>query len=336
MENQQREFRRWWRSQIDRSFDHYPSELRDRIYRYPKGYPTPEDIRDAVVGPLAVYTSGFHREMNQGEREGFCSQFMTRFKAWAYDHPIYLLSRPLVGMLAETARIEDPNIDTDSCPPYPAAHLVFPSGLVGVPTGAHVRMMTYAVLDYEDYEATGFIRPDMDRHDRRFYVDVSMSDGTAYHAKLEVDADGRVASPDDLDYTDTNMSDAVAQSKLATVVYPDGPDMVTAMANMAMSLCTYLNMERPQPAELVRRTKANRKKELPPREIWTPARIGLGLRPTGIASHERPGGHASPHSHLRRGHWRRARYGPGREQSRRVWIRPTLVNPLRKTEQHHE
>lgn len=37
--------------------------------------------------------------------------------------------------------------------------------------------------------------------------------------------------------------------------------------------------------------------------------------------------HASPTTHLRRGHWHRVRHGPGRAETRMAWYPPTVVNP---------
>jgi hypothetical protein len=39
------------------------------------------------------------------------------------------------------------------------------------------------------------------------------------------------------------------------------------------------------------------------------------------------GSHASPSTHWRRGHWRRVPVGAQRQERRRTWIMPTLVNP---------
>lgn len=52
-------------------------------------------------------------------------------------------------------------------------------------------------------------------------------------------------------------------------------------------------------------------------------------RPSGEADHrgDPESTKASPSTHLRRGHWRRQRCGPGRASTRLAWIAPTVVNP---------
>lgn len=60
-----------------------------------------------------------------------------------------------------------------------------------------------------------------------------------------------------------------------------------------------------------------------------PVRV-LDARHRDTLGADRDGGdgtHASPVTHLRRGHWRRQRHGPGRSEVSLRWIAPTVVNP---------
>lgn len=59
------------------------------------------------------------------------------------------------------------------------------------------------------------------------------------------------------------------------------------------------------------------------REIWTPNVIGREYRIAREGSGA--GTHASPRLHWRRGHFREQRFGPGRAETRRIWIDPMLV-----------
>lgn len=45
--------------------------------------------------------------------------------------------------------------------------------------------------------------------------------------------------------------------------------------------------------------------------------------------------HASPATHLRRGHWRQQRHGQDRAETKLVWIAPTIVNPGTATDDRH-
>lgn len=63
-------------------------------------------------------------------------------------------------------------------------------------------------------------------------------------------------------------------------------------------------------------------------KIWYPRWLGKSfdsqVRLTPQASYQ--GGHGSPRTHVRRGHWRRVAFGAGRTQREWRWIQPTLIN----------
>lgn len=61
--------------------------------------------------------------------------------------------------------------------------------------------------------------------------------------------------------------------------------------------------------------------------IFTPRIIGKQHhRPTSEVSRSSPSYRSSPHTHWRRGHWRRVAMGEGRQQRQWRWIEPVLVN----------
>lgn len=58
--------------------------------------------------------------------------------------------------------------------------------------------------------------------------------------------------------------------------------------------------------------------------LWAPKWIGRDYRKPRPAP--QGGHHASPQCHLRSGHWRAQRFGPGLAETKALWIEPTWVN----------
>lgn len=309
----------------------FPSPMHDRCYQFPSNYPSPTEVKQAILDPLGVFMFGISA-MQAGavtakELEVQTASFMTRHEAWKHDHPLYLVTAPLIRMLVATDRLDEPNIDTDSRPPFPAGHFVLPKQMLGVGS-AYIKCISYAVLNRESFQGTP-VRPPDDLTDRRFYLTAELNDGTAYFAKLHVADDGVVQNPEDSPYDEftgeaANPSAADNDQEPPTIRMEDGPSLLAMSCNLTLALFTFLNMDRDSDTvELASITGvAKSKRDKPRREFWKPATIGLNLRPTGCATQ---GNHASPHAHLRRGHWRRQWFGKNRGQVRRLWIKPVLV-----------
>jgi hypothetical protein len=233
-------------------------------------------------------------------------------------------------MLIQTDRLDAPNVDLDSKPPFPAGFFVLPKHLLGMAdNGTYVTLLSYAILEWGDTEDTPIRFPDEMREGRRLYVCAEMSDGTGYYAKLEVSDKGEVQNPKDQPYSeDPHIGMSGRRLKEETrkprFMMADGPAVLDTCTNFVLALCTYLNLDRAkgtvEEAEMTGKAKAKRDK--PGREFWKPAVIGVGLHPTGCATQ---GSHASPHSHIRRGHWRWVHYGKQWAFIKRKWIEPTLV-----------
>jgi hypothetical protein len=317
----------------------YPSPMWARAYQYPNHYPPATRIKDSILEPLGVFLYGVRmwREgaMSGGDLEQQTASFMVRHKAYQQEFPTYLVTPTLVQMLMQTDKLEEPNIDKDSKPPFDAAFFVLPKHLIGTNNGwGYATSLGYAILTKQDTEGTPVHFPeDVGEGARKLYVVVEMSDGTGYYAKLNIDDDGNVESPASQPYTDLieDKSVGVALSRPndaahhePAFVIQDGPAMLEVATNLVLSLCTYPNMDHEQSTvQCEERTGiAKQKRNKSYKEFWSPAIIGINLHPTGVATQ---GTHASPHAHLRRGHWRRQHFGKNREEVRRVWIKPVLV-----------
>lgn len=324
----------------------YPTPFNSRRYEFPPAYPAASKVKCGILDPLGVFLFGIECWRNGGaeasELESMTAAFMTRHKAWKWDHPLYLVTGDLAGMLVQTDRLDEPNIDLDSKPPFPAGHLVLPKHLIGTPDGAHVVTLSWAVLDYADFENTPVRCPDNLKGGRRFYLAIDMSNGVGYFAKLEVSDTGVVENPEDSPYSEDMMiythgkemhdylSNTPAKNPGDSIgVVPrftaaDGPAILSITVNLVLGLFTFLNMDREQDTvEVARMTgSARARKDKPAREFWKPAIIGLNMHPSGRATQ---GSHASPHCHIRRGHWRWQHYGEGNAQKKRLWIKPVIV-----------
>ena len=313
----------------------YPSPFYTRAYQMPAAYPPATVIKHAIGDPLGVLhfaVACYHKGMATGlDLETQTASFMVRHKAWRSDFPLYLVTGELAGMLIQTDRLDEPNVDLDSKPPFPAGFFVLPKHLLGMEDGnSYVTLLGYAVVEWEDAVGTPIRFPEDMRGGRRLYVTAEMSDGTGYYAKLEISDTGEVQNPQDSPYMEDPNIRGTRDPRASDDPPPrfrmaDGPAVLDICTNFVLALFTYLNMDRDKdtvdPAEMTGKAKAKRDK--PGKEFWKPAVIGLGGPPT--TGHATQGNHASPHSHIRRGHWRRVHYGKGHSQTKRMWIRPTLV-----------
>lgn len=320
----------------------YPSPMWHRSYQFPAHYPPPTKVKNSILDPLGVflYATEMWRDgkVTASEMEQQTAGYMIRHKAWKQDFPLYLVTPALTQMLLQTDRLEEPNIDTDSRPPFEAGFFVLPEGMVGIEgTPGHVITLSYALLRPEDAEGTAVRFPaDFSGDARRFYVSIEMSNGTGYFAKLRVSEDGEVENSGSQPYEDlvTDNYQFLApylgsrddESAAPAFTVKDGPALLDLCTNLVLSIFTFLNMDHESDtvelAVCTGKAKAKAKKNLPAREFWKPAVIGTNLHPTG---HATQGSHASPHAHIRRGHWRRQHFGKGREQVKRIWIKPVLV-----------
>jgi len=323
----------------------YPSPIYDRVYQLPPTYPSATTVKQGIVDPLGVMLFAIeHRQQGailERDIETQTASYMVRHKAWKFDFPLYMVTEELASMLLQTDRLDQPNVDTDSKPPFPAGFFVPPKHLLGVASGAYATLLGYAVLEWGDAEGTPIRFPDSMRSGRRLYITAEMSDGTGYYAKLVVTSEGEVQNPKDSPYVEDSHlakygNPSVRQGGAICpplFVVEDGPAMLDVCSNFILGVFTYLNMDRVHDtvvdAVCLAKAKAKPKKNRAAKEFWVPAKIGVNLSATGCATQ---GSHASPHSHIRRGHWQRVWFGRGKTQVKRVWIKPTLVLGSAKNE----
>ena len=316
----------------------YPSPLWHRVYNYPNHYPPATSIRNSILDGLGLFLAGvelWRKGVAMSDELGQqTASFMVRHKAYKQDFPAYLVTPTLTQMLMQTDKLEAPNVDKDSKPPFDAAFFVLPRYMIGMQgERGYVTSIGYALLDEHDCEGTPVRFPEsFTGNDRRLYVAIEMSSGTGYYAKLEVAPEGNVQPTDAQPYedliTDGSLDAVLSRTKddyeKPVFEVTDGPALLEIGTNLVLSLCTYLNMDSEQETLLPEQKTgiAKQKRNKSYKEFWSPAVIGVNLTPSGVATQ---GTHASPHAHLRRGHFRRQHFGKNREEVRRVWIKPVLV-----------
>jgi len=314
----------------------FPSPFYDRSYKLPPHYPPMSRVRESILDPLGIFTYGAVASAGDkalsNDLESLTASFMTRAVAWKWDHPMYLVTPALSNLLLHTDRLDQPNVDKDSKPPFQAGYFVLPVNTLGLADGSYVTVISYAVLGFEDFTGLPVSPPRSFEKERRFYVTIEMDSGVAYYSKIPISPDGVVANSEDQPYEDDSslwMTREGLGNRPPTAppkfVVADGPILIGSVGNFLLSLFTFMNMERAkssiEPQRLTGTAKPKRK-GFPGREFWNPAIIGTGFKPTGIATQ---GSHASPHTHIRRGHWRWQHFGPKRGEKKRLWIEPTVV-----------
>lgn len=310
----------------------YPTPMRTRKYVFPGNYPSSVKTIQSILDPLGLFLFGLERRVPAHEMEFQTAAFMTRHAAWKCDHPMYLVTPALAKMLMATDRLDEPDLNKDSKPPFKAGHFVLPKHLVGTDQDTYVISISYAVLEKEDFDDT-CVRPPNDMGGQRFYITCEMNSGESYFAKLHM-TDGIVENPEESEYAISEIQENMMKEarvnhnpdgKPTEIIVQEGTKLLDAMCNMCLAIFTYLNLDRAK--DTVSQAEATGKAKAKGNTFWKPAMIGLGLTVTGTSTQ---GNHASPFAHLRRGHWRWQNFGKGLSQRRRIWIEPTLVNPNNK------
>jgi hypothetical protein len=199
--------------------------------------------------------------------------------------------------------------------------VVVPSKLACDSTGAALQAVSWAVTD------TPGVPLSEGRKD--FLVTCQLSNYEAYYGRWHLSSDGTLkVAP----WNDQGTEFPDKGSEGFSYVWEQGEPFMGQVVRFLTTLFVALNCDKGEavaPPRLIKAVKGKRP-GMPVRNFMRPAMIGMDLKPSGFATH---GERAAVSSHLRRGHMKWVRFGEGRKERKRVWIRHTMVHAKQKSEQ---
>lgn len=314
---------------VEDAFRRYPSPYQHRNYNYPGNYPGSNEVRRRLVSTLAfmenmLETSDLRDKREVETVEAMTAAYVSRRISYEWDWPVYLVSRPLVEMLHFTDKVEEDLVFGQDClMPFPSFSLVLPKHLLGLPDGNYVVVLTVAKVDTADFKRLNRYVDVGERYDEVLYFHADMRDDVGFYGKFPISPEGKLIRIDDYRNLDLPEEMNTGCDRKPVIEYAGEEELIEGLRRLIVGLLFYLNCKNAdvEPAKLDKKVTGKRGKK--DREFWTPAYLGLNLTPTGFATQ---GSHASPTTHIRRGHFRRIAYGKGRSLRRREWFPPTLVN----------
>lgn len=295
-----------YKEEIETARERYPSEFWDTLYEIPRGYHDIKRLKEFVAGGLAAETVRRfiydHQEIlsdedleNAPNMDLIENLGPTCAVMAGNGFPFYVVTKPLVEMVAQTDAADGASLDDDAAPPFEAGALVFP--LDTKLPGSEEGVTSLTVWSLTEFPSEG----------RRFNC-ISL-----------------VHQPDktNIKFGSINLSDD------GTIAggYQEGDEDLEFL----LTLFTAINCkgESLKDAPEVLRSVKSKKRGMPRRKICRPAFLGLSLKPNGYASSV-TGEKGKVRWHIRRGHMRRVACGVGRTERVRRWIRPCLVNAPEK------
>lgn len=293
----------------------YPSPYWNRMYDFPRGYENPELLKKRLgewLGTPMLLARVFPGKEHDA---GSVTYSAVAEELHNNQFPLYLLTKPLTQMLAFTDWPDDCSLDDDARPPYPAGTFALPVGLLGDSDGARVWAISYAIIEHT-------------QTNRRVFAIACCMDGYfGYYGRYRVSDSGRIVIEEEGKKVFEMCGEDGAAGKKSQVILPAGAAFLEGMVKFVLTLFVYLNIDKrkpggTQPEELIGTVKG-KGPGMPRREQKRPAMIGVNLTPTGFATH---GTHASPHTHLRRGHMKWVLFGKGKTERERRFIPATIVN----------
>lgn len=299
------------------SFDHIASQVDIDVDAVcPRKYHTPDGfvaVRTHASVLAVVDVMGDRAAAHQAYSENFTEAKNATLvaavfeKLRQFDYQYMWLAKDLAEALMMTTPPEN-TILADVPWPFPAFTVMLPHGLMPTPEGG---MMAWVNIGHLVGQST----VTRQRETRLTFTAASFTaDG------VEVDWFGHFNAADDIKQV---LGLPFAESELFTdfkcVGDAEIPNQILRLlVNMAYYMTTSVDAV---DQSIIGGTK---KKARGGKEAWwTPRWVGQRYkRPTVNLG----GSHASPRAHWRRGHMKAVRHGEGRQQSRIVWIQPTLVN----------
>lgn len=300
----------------------YPDTLR---LGYPRRYRVPDGWRSsAAVSVLMAhyYLGAIAREVLDRD-EATRSAFLVASELYRNKVPTYFIGKELLPALLDT----DPPDDMAAAEipwPVPAAVFMLPNNALTSPNDGPIRFLaiargqagrTYAPHD----NALCGLRME---HDALALWTVAEGPGLATYGKT-ARLEGTLA-----DLMQDGSSNLISKDGVASALPACDAAFVARLTNIAASLLL-LMAARPEMVEssdeVVKRIKAKSGGKKSPDDLWAPKWVGRNYRRPRPPMDAEVGSHASPRPHMRRGHWRRQRYGEGRADSKLVWIELTYV-----------
>ena len=291
------------------------SILSDRPYRIPRGFPRWEELAVAIALSLADGHSGDRATTLHAHRSG----------VWlAQNLPLYLVRTPLLRQFQDTDIPLDSGHSLLSGLEFPLAGAIFlfPDNALATPDGGCLDWVVVHLSDTARPElSTGQyrgLRFPLLKHEGNYRRNLHWSSvdtrTTVWFGGCSVDDRGNLITSDrrigademgecDRHFTH-QVRDICLQAFLAACFQPALVSAPTTTGTRRAS-----------------GTRGNRKPA-----YWLPREIRIPDVPTTARRGNGGNGHASPHAHWRRGHWRNQPVGPGRRDRKLTWIRPSLVN----------
>lgn len=300
----------------------HPETLRlgyPRRYRVPDGWPSPAAVSVLMAG---YYLGAIPRSTLDGD-EATRSAFLVASELYRHKVPTYFVGKELLPALLDTDPPED-MAATEIPWPVPAAVFMLPNGALASPKDGPVRFLAVARgqagLSYAPHDhALCGLRME---HDVLALWTVAEGTGLPTFGKT-ARLEGTLAV-----LMRDGPSNLVAGDGSASSLPADDAAFVARLTNIAASLML-LMAARPEMVEsadeVVKRIKAKSGDGKSADDLWAPRWVGRNYQRPRPPSVGDPGNHASPRPHMRRGHWRRQRFGEGRAETKVVWIELTYV-----------
>ncbi len=293
----------------------YPSPYWDRMYEFPRGYQNPEVLKKRVgewLGTPVLLSKTFPGAEHDA---GAVTYAAVAEGLHEHQFPLYLLTKPLTQMLAFTDWPDDCSLDDDASPPYPACTFALPVGWMGDSDGARAWAVSYAIVEHKQTKR------------RVFAIACCMDGDFGYYGRYRISESGQVVIEEEAKKVFEMCAQGAENGKMAEVTLPAGAAFLEGMLKFVLTLFVYLNIDKKkpggtQPEELIKTIKP-KGPGMPRREQKKAAMIGVNLIPSGFATH---GTHASPCTHLRRGHMRWVWFGKGKTEKERRFFPATIVN----------
>ena len=239
--------------------------------------------------------------------------------------PIYCLKESILEPLLKTDVLNSKQILKDLKPQISSFILLFPSGSIMSSENAPVEFCIVHLSDRLHPEnsqgsAHGVVVPHLSHeHDINLHWSTVDSDGTVWFSGMGLYPDGRLESNN--------------ESVGLNAIKSKDAEFLNKMRSLVLQ-CFLLMQYEPETISNVVSEEIQQKAR--PKGFAAPLNETKSLYPRWLSepksrrsspSIDLGGTHASPSAHWRRGHWREAAVGVGRNEKRWTWVRPAFVNP---------
>lgn len=312
-------------ARLEKSY-HFCNEFSNRKFKKYEGYKEPENI----AYNLRKLLDGIHRTQREEALQYF-GIFNSIKSAFILDKdpylPVFAISSDLLQMLANT---EIPSCLYNFPKVIQNCILVFPKNIVvDNKTG---NSLEYLIVEdtttddlnngrlHEFLKTRLFDKREIERINLLSYGDRIFSIDGSVSSAVSIDNEGRI-------HRGSNQND----NNFLNTIFDNDRTFCHKCMNVALSCILYLAAI--EPKKIIKTTSLASKKEAhqQKQDIEETFRW-LDLSEINKQEKEvrSPSKHASPITHWRRGHWRNQPCGEKLQESKIIWIQPTLINPTQE------